>query len=44
MIYTARLADAVYVLHAFQKKTASTSQRDLDTAKTRLALLLKGMK
>lgn len=27
VIYTARLADAVYVLHAFQKKTQATAQR-----------------
>lgn len=30
VIYTARRADAVYVLHAFQKKTRATSKRDLD--------------
>jgi hypothetical protein len=30
VIYTARVADAVYVLHAFQKKSQATSQRDLD--------------
>jgi phage-related protein len=30
VIYTAKLADAVYILHAFQKKTQSTTQRDLD--------------
>lgn len=28
VIYTARQADAVYVLHAFQKKTQTTSKRD----------------
>lgn len=33
IIYTARLADAVYVLHAFQKKTQATSKPDLDIAK-----------
>ena len=44
VIYTARLADAVYVLHAFQKKTQATSKRDIDTAKTRFAQLLKGVK
>ncbi len=27
IIYTARLIDAVYVLHAFQKKTQATSKR-----------------
>jgi len=42
VIYTARLADAVYVLHAFQKKTQATSKRDIDLVKTRLAELTKG--
>jgi phage-related protein len=44
VIYTARLTQAVYVLHAFQKKTATTSKRDLDIAKTRLTQLLKDLK
>lgn len=39
VIYLARLADAVYVLHAFQKKTQATAKRDIDTAKARLAQL-----
>ena len=39
VIYTARRADAVYVLHAFQKKTQSTSSRDLDLARQRLQQL-----
>ncbi len=43
VIYTARLADAVYVLHAFQKKTPTTAKRDLDTAKTRFTQLLKDL-
>ena len=42
VIYTARLADAVYVLHAFQKKTPATSKRDSELAKTRYAELLRG--
>lgn len=37
VIYTARLRDAVYVLHAFQKKTQATSKRDIDLARQRLA-------
>jgi phage-related protein len=41
-IYTARLADAVYVLHAFQKKTQATSKRDIDLAKARFAELTRG--
>ena len=39
IIYTARLADAVYVLHAFQKKTQATSKRDIELAKQRFVLL-----
>jgi phage-related protein len=38
VIYTARLADAVYVLHAFQKKTQATSKRDIELAKQRFDL------
>lgn len=41
VIYTARLRDAVYVLHAFQKKTQATSKRDLDVARQRLAQVMK---
>ena len=44
VIYTARLADAVYVLHAFQKKTQTTSRRDINTARERFAQLTKGRK
>lgn len=44
VIYTARLADAIYVLHAFQKKTQATSQRDIGTAKARFAELIRGAK
>ena len=42
VICTARLADAVYVLHAFQKKTQTTSRRDIDLARTRYAELSGG--
>jgi phage-related protein len=44
VIYLARRADAVYVLHAFQKKTQATSRKDIDTAKRRLSQLLRGGK
>jgi phage-related protein len=36
VIYFARVADAVYVLHAFQKKTQQTAKRDLELAAARL--------
>lgn len=41
VIYTARLKDSVVVLHAFQKKTQTTSPRDLALAKTRWLALSK---
>lgn len=37
IVYTARLADAVYVLHAFQKKAQATSKRDVEIARERFA-------
>ena len=44
VIYTARLADAVLVLHAFQKKTQRTSQRDIELAKARFREMMKDRK
>ena len=41
IIYVAKFADAVYVLHCFQKKTAKTSKTDLDLAAKRYRDLLK---
>jgi phage-related protein len=41
VMYIATLADAVYVLHAFQKKTAATSKRDLELARTRFKELMR---
>ncbi len=41
VIYLAKLADAIYVLHCFQKKTPKTSKTDLDLASHRYRLLLK---
>ena len=43
-IYTARFADAVYVLHAFQKKTQMTSKSDIDIAKERYTEMIRGRK
>ena len=42
VIYTARLADAVYVLHAFQKKTQTTAKRDVVLAPKRYTDLIRG--
>lgn len=44
VIYTARMADAVVVLHAFHKKTQATAKHDLDIARERFAQLKKGRK
>lgn len=35
VLYVARMSDAIYVLHAFHKKTQKTAQRDLDLATIR---------
>lgn len=42
VVYTARLADTVYVLHAFQKKTRATSSRDIEIARERFQQLMRG--
>jgi len=41
VIYIAKFADAVYVLHCFQKKTEKTSKIDLDLAAKRYRDLLQ---
>lgn len=41
VIYVAKFADAVYVLHCFKKKTEKTSKVDLDLAAKRYRDLLK---
>ena len=41
VLYVARLADAVYVLHCFQKKTQKTSKPDLELAGKRYRDLTK---
>jgi phage-related protein len=35
VIYVAKFDDAIYVLHAFQKKTPGTSRVDIEVAKRR---------
>ena len=42
VIYFARRADAVYVLHAFHKRTQRTPKKDLEIAKRRFGQLLGG--
>ena len=41
IIYVAKFADAVYVLHCFQKKTEKTSKADLDLAAKRYRDVVK---
>ncbi len=41
VMYVAKFADAIYVLHCFQKKTQQTSKLDIDLARTRYKELLK---
>lgn len=36
VIYVAKLSDAVYVLHAFQKKSQKTNKNDIELARKRL--------
>ena len=39
VMYMAKFADAVYVLHAFQKKTQQTAQSDIELATKRYKLI-----
>ena len=41
VLYVAKFANAVYVLHCFQKKTEKTSKSDLDLARERYRDLMK---
>ena len=41
VIYTARLADAVYVLHASQKKTRRTAPAELELARQRFKQVMR---
>jgi phage-related protein len=41
VFYVAKFAEGVYVLHAFQKKTQQTSQRDLELARERYREVLR---
>jgi phage-related protein len=40
-IYVARFENAVYVLHAFQKKSRKTAKKDIDLARVRYKLIGK---
>lgn len=41
VVYTARLVDAVYVLHVFQKKSRATSRIDVEIAARRFKVLVR---
>lgn len=43
VIYTANRPEAIYVLHAFQKKTQQTAKRDIELAQRRLRALSGGI-
>lgn len=39
VVYVAKFADSIYVLHAFQKKTQKTAKADLELARQRYRLI-----
>lgn len=41
VIYVAKFEEAIYVLHAFEKKTRATSQHNLDVARARYGQMLR---
>ncbi len=43
VVYVAKFADAVYILHAFQKKTQKTRRQDIDAAQQALKQLPSGV-
>lgn len=43
-MYVAKFLEAVYVLHAFQKKTQKTAQSDIEIAKQRYQWLISSRK
>jgi phage-related protein len=43
VIYVAKFADAIYVLHCFQKKTQRTRNEDIELAKRRYRQVLKDL-
>jgi phage-related protein len=42
VIFLAKFSEAVYVIHAFQKKSRKTSRADIDLARRRYRALLAG--
>ncbi len=44
VIYVAKLKDAIYVLHCFQKKSQRTNKEEIDLAARRYKLLLEELR
>lgn len=44
VLYVARFGEAIYVLHAFEKKSRKTAQLDLDLARARYRALVRTRK
>ncbi|MHB8837437.1 MAG: type II toxin-antitoxin system RelE/ParE family toxin [Gemmatimonadaceae bacterium] len=42
VLYVAKFAEAVYVLHAFRKKSRQTARRDIDIGRRRYAMIRRG--
>jgi phage-related protein len=41
VFYVAKYAEAVYVLHAFQKASPKTARRDIETGRRRLGEVMR---
>lgn len=41
IMYIAKFAEKIYVLHSFQKKSQKTRSKDIEIAKTRFSAILK---
>ena len=41
VIYAAKFQEAIYVLHAFQKKSSKTARRDVELARDRFRALIR---
>jgi phage-related protein len=44
VIYVAKFADAIHILHCFQKKTEERAERDIKLARKRYAAVLEDLK
>ena len=44
LVYVAKFSEAIYVLHAFEKKSRKTPKRDMDLARTRFRALVNERK